>query len=313
MQDSMQTLWSKSDRYYMGLLSGAYVGRRVTVWDLFQNYMEQFREIATNIFSYESDVVTPDLARQIEKRYFYFGRCGLVIHNGELTAVTANKNGFDEYNEPTGFTFTYGGGQPDHNKTPQYREIGKDGVLGRNTFSFYPTAMFCEQYALMAAHADMSIIAEMVNGRFMDVIKTHTASDAETARAFNNALYDGKLAFLEDKKEEIEIDRSPRAVSHLRELIDAKERILKDFYGTFGVSRVAEKRERMITDEVDANEKMLLLNLKDMLEQRKKMCDELWDVFGVDVSVKSHIDIDNNGQLDHEQEAEGGAADGSDI
>ena len=304
MQSTMFPLWSKSDRFYIDMLLGNVCGRRLNVWDLMRNYFEYFRSIGTNLFSY--DGITKDLAREIEKRLFLFGRVGIVQHNDGLVAVNANPSGYDIYNEPIRFTFVFGDGIQDDNRKPFERTIGADGVLGRNTFTFYPTAAMCEQYALMLAHTDISIIAELVNGRFMDVIKAHNNRDAETARAFNNALYDGRLSFIEDKDEEIEIDRAPRAVTHLRELIDTKDRLMKDFYNVFGISKVAEKRERMITDEVENNEKMLNFNLKDMLDMRSKMCEEISRVFNISVSVKSHIDIDNDGKLENEKEMNGG-------
>lgn len=305
MQDSMLKLWSFNDKYMLGYLTGANVGRRLNVWDLMRNYFEQFKSISTNLFSY--DGITKDLAREIEKRLFVFGRVGLVMHNDSLIAVNATPNGEDIYDEPTGFSFCFGAGIPDPTtKTPNYREIGRNGVLGRNTFSFYPTAMVCEQYALMLAHADMSIISEFVNGRFMDVLKAHNKADSETAAAFCNALYDGRLSYIADVREELEIDRSPRAVSHLRELIDTKDRLTRDFYNIFGIAKAAEKRERMITEEVETNEKMLNFNLKDMLDMRAKMCEEINRVFNMNVSVKSHIDMDSNGKLENEKEFESG-------
>ncbi len=308
IQNEMLALWCRSDNYIYQLATGAVLGRRLNVWDIFRNYFEQFRSIATNLFTYEG--ITKDLSREIEKYLFLYGRVGLVEHNGSLTAVRATPNGQDIYNEPTGFSFAFGAALPDNTETPQYRVIGEDGILGRNTFTFYPTALLCEQYALMLAHTDTSIISELVNGRFMDVIKAHNKSDAETSAAFCNKLYDGKLSFIFDNKEEIEIDRSPRSVSHLRELIDTKDRLLRDFYNMFGISKTAEKRERMITDEVEANEKMLNFNLKDMLDMRAKMCEEVARVFRISMSVKSHIDIDNNGKYENEKEMEGGAING---
>lgn len=309
IQNEMLPLWSRSDIYFNQFLTGAVAGRRLNVWDIMRNYFEQFRSIGMNLFSYEG--ITGDLAKEIEKYMFYYGRVGLVIHNDSLTAVRATPNGQDIYNEPTGFSFAFGAGLPDNTKTPQYRELGLDGVLGRNTFTFYPTAAVCEQYALLIAHADTSIIAELVNGRFTDVIKAHNNADAETAGSFCNKLYDGKLSFIMDKSEEIEIDRSTRTISHLRELIDTKNALLCDFYNIFGISKPMEKRERMVTDEVNANEKMLNFNLKDMLEMRVKMCEEVNRVFRINMSVKSHIDIDNDGKYENKKEMEGGSDDGS--
>lgn len=308
MQDSMRVLWSKSDNFFIKYMSGGYLGRRLNVWDLMRNYFEQFRSVGANLFYYEG--ITEDLQKQIEKRLFYFGRCGLVMHNGSLTAVNATPNGENIYNEPLNFNFVFGAGIADQDtKSPNFREIGRDGVLGRNTFSFYPTALIVEQYALMAAHCDMSIIAELVNGRFMDVLKAHSNADAESAAAFNNALYDGKLDFIRDKTEDLEIDRSGRTVSHLRELIDTKDRILRDFYNIMGINKTAEKRERMITEEAAADEKLLNFNLKDMLDSRIKMCEEIGRVFGIKCAVKSHIDMDNNGKPESEKEFKGGADD----
>jgi len=304
MQDSMKSLWSKSDNFFIKYMTGAYIGRRLNVWDLMRNYFEQFRAIGCNLFYYEG--LTEDLQKQIEKRLFYYGRVGLVEHNGSITAVNATPNGYNIYDEPIAFNFAFGAGIPDEGKTPNHRVIGEGAVLGRNTFSFYPTALITEQYALMTAHCDMSIIAELVNGRFMDVLKAHSNADAESAAAFNRALYDGKLDYIMDKTEDLEVDRASRNVSHLRELIDTKDRILRDFYNIMGINKAAEKRERMITEEAEANNKMLNFNLKDMLDSRIKMCEEIKRVFGITCSVKSHIDMDNNGVAESEGEFKGG-------
>ena len=72
----------------------------------------------------------------------------------------------------------------------------------------------------------------------------------------------------------------------------------------FGVNRVAEKRERLVSAEADGSGAMLLLNLKDMLEMRKKFVTDINEVFGTNISVKCHIDIDNDGKLEHEAEAD---------
>ena len=49
---------------------------------------------------------------------------------------------------------------------------------------------------------------------------------------------------------------------------------------------------------------MLLLNIKDMLSMREKMVDDINNVFGTSMRVKCHIDIDQDGTLEHTQEAE---------
>lgn len=301
-QDNFYNLYSKDCRYFDRYMIGKSLGRRLKVWDIERNYFQNFQSIATYLFSYEG--IENHLQREIEKRMFLYGRCGIVSHLGELTAVTPEPGGEDIYNKPTFFTFCFGGGIPDRSSRPDYRDIGKNGVYAINTFSQFPTSIIVEQYALMLAHVDMSIIAECVNGRFMDVLVAHNNKDSEQAAIFSKKLYEGDLSYIQDKAEEMEISRTARSVSHLGDLLDTKDRLLKDVYALFGIKKIPEKRERMITGEVEISDKMMSFNLKDMLEMRKKMCADIGEVFGRKVSVKCHIDIDASGTLEHEQEME---------
>lgn len=310
VQDSTYNLFSKSDKYYERLLLGGAMGRRLNVWDLFRNYFQQFSSIGIYLFEWKvkDDAgynISDRFFHQLEKRLFYNGRCGIVDHTRDLTAVYASRFGNDIYDEPTDFTFTFGGGIEDDTETPFERTVDSNGVYIKNTFNAYPTAMITEQYALMLAHCDMSIIAELVGSRFMDVLKAGDNRSAETAAKFNKDLYDGKLSFIGDISEEMEVNRSARGVSRLRDYQDIKTGLLKDFYNLFGINKTLEKRERMITDEVEDNKELLLFNVKDMLEMRKKACDDMEKVFGVKIEVKSHVDIDSDGKVEVKEMEDG--------
>ena len=115
VNDNVYNLFSKSDKYYMRLLGGRSLGREVNVWDIFRNYFEHFTAMGMNLFSYDvTDYNGLDIPerffKQLEKRYFFFGRSGIVTHNNELVAVSASGYGEDLYNEPTDFNFVFGGG-----------------------------------------------------------------------------------------------------------------------------------------------------------------------------------------------------------
>lgn len=306
INENLYKLYSKSDKYYLRLMSGAALGRELNLWDIFQNYFQHFTAMGMNLFSYEAEegYVSDRFFKQLEKRMFFFGRCGIVERNSELVAVSASGFGEDVYNEPVKFNFTYGGGLPDTSRTPQERTIDVDGVYAKNTFTGYPTAMVAEQYALMIAHCDMSMIAELVNSRFMDVLKASNNQSAESAGKFCKDLYMGKLSFISDRTEEMEIDRSARGVARLRDYIDTKSSLLKEFYALFGINKTNEKRERMITDEVKDNQELLQFNVKDMLDQREKMCDDIADVFGIRVKVKCHVDLDADGTTEDQEPAQ---------
>lgn len=311
LDDNLFKLYSKSDKYYMRLMGGAALGRQLNVWDIFRNYFEHFTAMGMNLFSYDvrGAYVSDRFFKQLEKRLFFYGRAGIVTRDSDLVAVSASGFGQDEYDEPEKFNFVFGGGLPDPARTPNERTIDVDGVYCKNTFTGYPTAMVAEQYALMIAHCDMSMIAELVNSRFMDVLKASNNQSAEAAGKFYKDLYMGKLSFISDHTEELEVDRAGRSVSRLRDYIDTKASLMKEFYALFGINKTNEKRERMITDEVKDNQALLQFNVKDMLDQREKMCDDIRDVFGIDITVKCHIDIDANGTpeaQEQKQDQEGG-------
>lgn len=304
MVPQMLPLWSKSDKYYQRLMTGAALGRRWNVWDYFRTHFQILSQVGKNLFYYKG-YDDKDFFREIEKRLFFYGRCGIVKHNGDLIAVDANGYEPGIYDRPEKFTFVFRGGVPDNSPTPNERTIGQGGVYAYNTYDGFATACIVEHYALMLAHTDASITLELVNGRMMDVINASDNNGVEAASAYSKKIYDGEYSFLQDRSENLVIDRANSSRnSKLRELLETKEKLYHDVYALFGINRVAEKRERLITDEAEGSGPMLLLNIKDMLSMREKMCDDINNVFGTDISVKCHIDIDADGTLEHTAEAE---------
>lgn len=297
IQDTMFELFKPSEKFFKNFLLGGVCGRKLDVWDYFRNYFFRFKDIATNIFEY--DGITKELAIEIEERFFYFGRCG-IIKDGDLFAVDVNPYGKNRYGKPIGFNFAFKNG--DVTASGNNARINIDGVYALNTYDNFPTALIAEQYAFQLAHTDTSIVTELINSRMMDIIIAPNNSTAECAKQYQNDIYKGKLSFIKDKTEDIEIDRTNKGVSHLKDYIDTKDRFMKDVYETFGIKRLAEKRERMITGEVESTNDLMFLNLKEMLDCRKRMCDDLKKVFGISVNVISHIDLDGDGEITKEFE-----------
>ncbi len=302
IENTFYKLFAPSEKFFKAFLLGKAGGRKLELWDYFRNYFFHFKNIATNIFEYTG--IEKELAHEIEERLFFFGRCGIIEDNGKLWAVDCNPYGYDRYGYPTHFNFTFKNGTTIEGIEPI--EINVNGVYGMNTRDIYPTSLYAEQYAFQLAHADTSIACELVNSRMVDVIIAHNNANAESANNYINDIYRGKFSYITDKTEEIEIDRTPKGVGHLKDYIDTKDRFLKDSYETFGIKKLAEKRERMITGEVESTHDLLNLNLKEMYECRKKMCDDLKIVFGVNADVISHVDMDGDGEIEKDEFKKGG-------
>ena len=73
---------------------------------------------------------------------------------------------------------------------------------------------------------------------------------------------------------------------------------MNSFLELIGVRRANDKRERLITDEVQANNSLLKLNLTDMRDSRRKGLEEIERVFGVKGKLVCNVDLDGNGSLD---------------
>lgn len=294
-------LFKPSEKFFRKFMMGSLCGRKLEVWDYYRNYLFHYKDIIKNIFYYKyNSNFEKELTNEIEERLFFFGKCGIVKVDSKLWAVDANPNGLDRYGKPTNFNYCFRNGE----SGTQNMTIGKNAVLAYNTFDMYPTALYAEQFAFQMAHVDTSIVSELVNSRMMDVIVTHNNNSAENASKYLNDIYRGKFAYLTDKVEDIEIDRTNKGISRLHDYIDTKDRILKDSYEMFGIKKLAEKRERMITGEVESTHDLLNLNLKEMLDCRIKMCEDIKKVFGVDLEVHSHLDIDDDGKIENEKEFE---------
>ena len=303
VEQTFYELFKPSEKFFRRFLMGGLCGRKLGLWDYYRNYLFHYKDIIKNIFYYKyNSNFEKEFTHEIEERLFFFGKCGIVKVDNKLWAVDANPNGLDRYGKPTNFNYSFRNGETG----TQNMTIGKNSVLAYNTFDMYPTALYAEQFAFQNAHVDTSIVSELVNSRMMDVIVTHNNNSAENASKYLNDIYNGKFAYLTDKVEDIEIDRTNKGIARLHDYIDTKDRIMKESYEMFGIKKLAEKRERMITGEVESTQDLLHLNLKEMLDCRIKMCEDIEKVFGVKLEVHSHLDLDNDGITENEEEFERG-------
>lgn len=306
VQDSFFNLISPSNKFWLNYMSGKAIGRKLKLWNYFHNYMTFFYELTTNLFRYEG--ISRQLVREIEKRLFYFGEVGIISHFGRLTAVTVNTYQPDVYGRPEMFTFCFENGAKD---SMQYRRtINENGVWGVNTYERNATSLVAEQYALIAAHCDTSMVNFLVNTRIEEILKVQTEQEAEKAKAYYNKIYEGDSLALIDKLEDMEINRPTGSQADARGILEIKDRAIKDFYNLFGINRFEEKKERVVTDEVNANSTMLRLNVEDMFEMRKETCENIEKVFGLPVDVYPLVDIDGDNVTEQEEEMEEEAQEG---
>lgn len=226
--------------------------------------------------------------KEIEIRLIFRGFAGFVKHKSDLIVTWGEMSGITDYaDEFINFTFA----------TPLFngfRKIGDNCIIVNNNAIRNPLYPLIERYAILLAHADLSLQAILINSRATGIITATSQQQADSVKEWYNALVDGRtMAVVDDENmESLATAEGLRNVStvypnshSINDYFTITQNLLKSFYNDIGVRMGVEKRERMITDEVNSDDERLLFNLNDMLESRKKACEELKKVFGVNVTV----------------------------
>ena len=167
-------------------------------------------------------------------------------------------------------------------------KIREDIIVGKNDSlqnSVYP---LCHRYAMLLAHTDTSLAAFLINSRDKTVPIASTEKQRVALENYRNAMANGNIttAVLDPAFVGVEFASIPNnGKDTLLEIMELRERLLNSFYNDIGVRTVRQKSENLITSEITGSDPMLLLNLTDMLDCRKKFADELNKKYNLNISV----------------------------
>lgn len=222
--------------------------------------------------------------KEIEIRALAEGYCGIVDDAIKgLMVATGGMSGPTQYwDEFTDFTYsaaTAMGGT---------KKIDKNCVIINNTTLRNSIIPLIERYASLLAHADVSLKCALVNLRNVDVFSAEDNGTADSVQEYYNKLYAGEPKVIIDDGLTDGIKNIANTHSSgfgVKESIDARNDLLRSFYNEIGVNYSRDKKERMIVDEVASNNQMLLLNVNDMLKQRKEAVEKMNNIFGLKASV----------------------------
>lgn len=173
-----------------------------------------------------------------------------------------------------------------------FRDHKKNGVLICNTEidRFVANSDICgfydliHQTATLLADNIVSISCAQINSRVQNFIVAQSDTQAETAEVSLKKLYAGKpfTALQSDIMEEIEIrpafTGSPS--QSITELVELNNYIISDFLKKIGVAaNVVMKRERLVTDEVNAQNDFVGLCMTQMIGSWQRGFDEVNEMY----------------------------------
>lgn len=105
----------------------------------------------------------------------------------------------------------------------------------------------------------------------------------EDVEGYEPAVYADKGLNVSEAIKVLETGAKP----YMKELMDYKKQVECEFLTALGINNSnTEKRERLITDEVNSNNQFIEFNIDVLLEQREKACEAINAMFGTNISVR---------------------------
>ena len=266
-----------------------YAKQSCTYKAYYEYWIEQLFERIMRLFVWENtDDVEP---KEIEERLLLQGHCGItkILGEKELTAMFGNFYGVSKYVDDKPYYMV---------RCPLYsgsRTIGKDIVVIRNNSLKNSTYSLVHHYATLLAHNEVTLVDTLINVRDGGGIPIATTEkQKQSIIAYQSKVFNGQYGVVTDignlGLQYIGSDRKTH--QNIMDIVTTREKILKSFYSDIGVRSACEKRSNSVEAEVEADTSLLLLNLSDMLDSRKKGAEEVNKLFGTNWNVHIAKEID---------------------
>jgi len=227
--------------------------------------------------------------REIEVRLMLQGHCAIAPLKDELTAFFGEPNGISKYYDDKPFYCVH---SPIYSKN---LKIGKDCEMIRNNTLMNPLYDLIHHYAILLAHVEVTFIHTAVNARYANgapVVKNEIQK--RSFKRFIGRIFNGQYEPFEDLGDMgVEYAGAHlNTAEHVVDLWDARQKILSDFMQDIGVKSGLAKRSNTVEDEANADTPALLINLNDMLNERKEGFDRVNRHYGTSWSCELNKDID---------------------
>ena len=268
--------------------------------ETYVDYLERMKKIALSMFEWQNLPASMN-ARFIEMCLFYNGQAALLYDDdyGYINTMAADGGYINIYGLPTEITcYSYRFNQRRSlYMTDTGEEKGKECILVMNNYERIPTCSTVNLFAYRLAEAQRTADVNIKAQRTPVLITTDQKQYFTLKKMYEE--YDGNTPAIFADKNVI----TPDALKTLKtdapfiaqDIMDYKREIWNEFLTYMGISNLSEKRERMISNEVDSNNELVNLNLQALLIPRKEACKQFNEKYGlmgdkaIDVKVRSDL------------------------
>lgn len=251
---------------------------------VFEHYCRYMFTRTQSMFVYEG---LPDTipVQWLESYLQRNGSCCIAEVDGKLYALLGNAGGeYDEYYQPTIYTVA----NP-WLKLSKTFKIGEDCVYCRNDYDALGlNPLICRYSGLMTENLLTVRLAD-INMRMMNLLSAPDDNTLQSTKQYLKDLEEGKLGvvgetpFFEGLKLQ---SKNIGSGDYMIQFIELQQYLKGSLYNELGINaNFNMKREALSGQELAMNDDALMPLIDDMLKQRRTMCDQLKEMFGIEVSV----------------------------
>lgn len=213
------------------------------------------------------------------------GSCCIAEVEGKLYALLGNAGGdYDEYYQPTKYIVA----NPWLNLSKTFT-IGEDCVFCRNDYDALGLNPLICRYAGLMTENLLTVRLADINMRMMNLLSAPDDNTLQSTKQYLSDLEDGKLGvvgetpFFEGLKLQ---SKNLGSGDYMIQFIELQQYLKGSLYNELGINaNFNMKREALSGQELAMNDDALMPLIDDMLKQRRAMCDNLNQMFGLNVSV----------------------------
>ena len=251
---------------------------------VFENYCKYTFTRTQSMFTYEG---LPDTipVQWLESYLQRNGSCCIAEHEGKLYALLGNAGGeLDEYYQPTIYTVT----NPALKLSKTYK-IGEDCVYCRNDYDAVGLVPLVSRYCGLMTENLLTVRISDINMRMMNLLSAPDDNTLQSTKQYLKDLEEGKLGVVGETPFFEGLKLQSKGVGngdYMIQFIELQQYLKGSMYNELGINaNFNMKREALSGQEVALNDDALMPLIDDMLKQRRAMCDELNQMFGLNVSV----------------------------
>lgn len=266
----------------------------------YNDYLDRMRKICLSMFEW---VNLPNSmnARFIEQCLYYQGQAALLYDEayGYLNTMASDGGYINIYGLPTEIVcYSYRFNQRRSLYTVDVgEEKNRECILVLNNYDRVPTTYTISLFAYRLAEAQRTLDVNTKAQRTPILITTDQKQYFTLKRMYEEfdgntpAIFADKNIITPDAIKALKTD----APIVIKDILDYKREIWNEFLTFMGISNLAEKRERLVSSEVDSNNELVNLNLQALLIPRKEACKQFNEKYGlmgdnaIDVRVRSDL------------------------